>query len=105
MTTLRMQPVHIIGGGLAGCQAAWQIASRGIAVGLEEVRPGRPGAARAGTEPAGQIASRGIPVLLHAMRPVRTTAAHKTESLAELVCSNSFRSEERRVGKEWRYRR
>jgi methylenetetrahydrofolate--tRNA-(uracil-5-)-methyltransferase len=65
MTTLRMQPVHIIGGGLAGCEAAWQIASRGV------------------------------PVVLHEMRPVRTTAAHKTESLAELVCSNSFRSDDR----------
>ncbi len=60
-----MQPVHIIGGGLAGSEAAWQIASRGV------------------------------PVVLHEMRPVRTTAAHKTESLAELVCSNSFRSDER----------
>ena len=65
MTTLRMQPVHIIGGGLAGCEAAWQIASRGV------------------------------PVVLHEMRPVRTTAAHKTEALAELVCSNSFRSDDR----------
>jgi methylenetetrahydrofolate--tRNA-(uracil-5-)-methyltransferase len=65
MTTLRMQPVHIIGGGLAGCEAAWQIASRGI------------------------------PVVLHEMRPTRTTAAHKTESFAELVCSNSFRSDDR----------
>src|SRR5712671_4772165 len=65
MTTLRMQPVHIIGGGLAGCEAAWQIASRGI------------------------------PVVLHEMRPTRTTAAHRTEALAELVCSNSFRSDER----------
>src|ERR1044071_1785634 len=65
MTTLRMQPVHIIGGGLAGCEAAWQLAARGI------------------------------PVVLHEMRPVHTTAAHKTESLAELVCSNSFRSDDR----------
>ncbi len=65
MTTLRMQPVHIIGGGLAGSEAAWQIASRGV------------------------------PVVLHEMRPARTTAAHKTGSLAELVCSNSFRSDER----------
>ena len=60
-----MQPVHIIGGGLAGSEAAWQIASRGV------------------------------PVMLHEMRPMRMTAAHKTESLAELVCSNSFRSDER----------
>src|SRR5437763_6948288 len=64
MTTLRMQPVHIIGGGLAGSEAAWQLASRGV------------------------------PVVLHEMRPVRTTAAHKGESLAELVCSNSFRSDD-----------
>src|SRR5258708_5066585 len=65
MTTLRMQPVHIIGGGLAGCEAAWQLASRAV------------------------------PVVLHEMRPVRTTAAHKTQALAELVCSNSFRSDDR----------
>src|SRR5204862_1512697 len=65
MTTLRMQPVHIIGGGLAGSEAAWQVAHRGM------------------------------PVLLHEMRPVRSTAVHKTEALAELVCSNSFRSDDR----------
>src|SRR5213079_2601986 len=65
MTTVRMQPIHIIGGGLAGSEAAWQIASRDV------------------------------PVVLHEMRPVRSTAAHKTEALAELVCSNSFRSDER----------
>src|ERR687891_2640516 len=65
MTTLRMQPVHVIGGGLAGCEAAWQIASRGV------------------------------PVVLHEMRPIRATAAHKTAALAELVCSNSFRSDDR----------
>jgi methylenetetrahydrofolate--tRNA-(uracil-5-)-methyltransferase len=65
MTTLRMQPVHVIGGGLAGCEAAWQIATRGL------------------------------PVVLHEMRPVRSTAAHKTAGLAELVCSNSFRSDDR----------
>src|SRR5262249_38204494 len=60
-----MNPVHIIGGGLAGSEAAWQIASRNV------------------------------PVVLHEMRPVRMTEAHKTESLAELVCSNSFRSDDR----------
>src|ERR1043165_7454117 len=60
-----MQPVHIIGGGLAGSEAAWQNANRGV------------------------------PVVLHEMRPVRPTAAHKTEALAELVCSNSFRSDDR----------
>jgi methylenetetrahydrofolate--tRNA-(uracil-5-)-methyltransferase len=65
MTTLRMQPVHIVGGGLAGCEAAWQVAGRNV------------------------------PVVLHEMRPVRMTAAHKTQALAELVCSNSFRSDER----------
>jgi len=65
MTTMRMQPVHIIGGGLAGCEAAWQIAERNL------------------------------PVVLHEMRPVRMTAAHRTQALAELVCSNSFRSDER----------
>jgi len=60
-----MQPVHVIGGGLAGSEAAWQIAARGIAV------------------------------VLHEMRPAQTTAAHKTGGLAELVCSNSFRSDDR----------
>src|SRR5258708_35782707 len=60
-----MQPIHVIGGGLAGSEAAWQIANRGI------------------------------PVVLHEMRPNRTTAAHKTGGLAELVCSNSFRSHDR----------
>src|SRR3954451_8572902 len=59
------RPVHVIGGGLAGCEAAWQIAARGV------------------------------PVALHEMRPVRTTAAHKTDALAELVCSNSFRSDDK----------
>jgi methylenetetrahydrofolate--tRNA-(uracil-5-)-methyltransferase len=61
---MNMEPIHIIGGGLAGSEAAWQIA-------------------RAGT-----------PVVLHEMRPVRGTAAHKTDHLAELVCSNSFRSDD-----------
>ena len=58
------KPIHIIGGGLAGSEAAWQIASAGV------------------------------PVILHEMRPVRTTDAHKTSNLAELVCSNSFRSDD-----------
>ncbi|WP_132254301.1 methylenetetrahydrofolate--tRNA-(uracil(54)-C(5))-methyltransferase (FADH(2)-oxidizing) TrmFO [Methylobacterium segetis] len=57
-------PIHIVGGGLAGSEAAWQIASGGH------------------------------PVVLHEMRPVRGTDAHQTESLAELVCSNSFRSDD-----------
>ncbi|GAK34069.1 methylenetetrahydrofolate--tRNA-(uracil-5-)-methyltransferase TrmFO [Iodidimonas nitroreducens] len=56
--------VHIIGGGLAGSEAAWQIAEQGISV------------------------------ILHEMRPRRTTAAHHGEGLAELVCSNSFRSDD-----------
>ena len=62
MTTY--QPIHIIGGGLAGSEAAWQIAERGV------------------------------PVVLHEMRPERGTEAHQTDQLAELVCSNSFRSDD-----------
>ncbi|WP_082733974.1 methylenetetrahydrofolate--tRNA-(uracil(54)-C(5))-methyltransferase (FADH(2)-oxidizing) TrmFO [Polycladidibacter hongkongensis] len=58
------QPIHIIGGGLAGSEAAWQIARKGLNV------------------------------VLHEMRPVRGTDAHKTGDLAELVCSNSFRSDD-----------
>src|SRR5262245_65861094 len=57
-------PIHIIGGGLAGSEAAWQIARAGL------------------------------PVVLHEMRPGRKTDAHKTDGLAELVCSNSFRSDD-----------
>jgi methylenetetrahydrofolate--tRNA-(uracil-5-)-methyltransferase len=56
--------VHIIGGGLAGCEAAWQVA-------------------RAGGH-----------AVLYEMRPVRSTPAHKTNALAELVCSNSLKSEQ-----------
>ncbi len=59
-----ISPVHIIGGGLAGSEAAWQLARRGV------------------------------PVVLHEMRPDRQTEAHKTDRLAELVCSNSFRSDD-----------
>src|SRR5881394_588517 len=55
--------IRIVGGGLAGSEAAWQAASRGV------------------------------PVTLHEMRPVRPTAVHKTDRLAELVCSNSFRGD------------
>jgi methylenetetrahydrofolate--tRNA-(uracil-5-)-methyltransferase len=55
--------IHIVGGGLAGCEAAWQAASLGV------------------------------PVVIHEMRPVRPTAVHKTDRLAELVCSNSFRGD------------
>ena len=58
------QPIHVIGGGLAGSEAAWQIARLGC------------------------------PVALHEMRPVRGTEAHVTSTLAELVCSNSFRSDD-----------
>ncbi|GJD94557.1 methylenetetrahydrofolate--tRNA-(uracil(54)-C(5))-methyltransferase (FADH(2)-oxidizing) TrmFO [Methylobacterium iners] len=58
------QPIHIIGGGLAGSEAAWQIAQAGHAV------------------------------VIHEMRPVRGTEAHKSSDLAELVCSNSFRSDD-----------
>jgi methylenetetrahydrofolate--tRNA-(uracil-5-)-methyltransferase len=56
-------PVHIVGGGLAGSEAAWQAANAGV------------------------------PVVLHEMRPVRPTAVHKTDHLAELVCSNSLRGD------------
>src|ERR1700761_41650 len=58
------EPVHIIGAGLAGSEAAWQVAQAGI------------------------------PVILHEMRPQRMTEAHRTEGLAELVGSNSFRSDD-----------
>src|SRR3954469_24400252 len=64
MTDRRKQAIHVIGGGLAGSEAAWQIAAAGV------------------------------PVLLHEMRPGRSTDAHKTDGLAELVCSNSFRSDD-----------
>ena len=57
-----MSSVTVVGGGLAGSEAAWQLAERGH------------------------------DVVVHEMRPVVTTAAHKTESLAELVCSNTFKS-------------
>ncbi len=58
------ETVHIIGAGLAGSEAAWQVASTGV------------------------------PVVLHEMRPARMTEAHRTDGLAELVCSNSFRSDD-----------
>ncbi len=57
-------PIHIIGGGMAGSEASWQIAEAGL------------------------------PVILHEMRPTQKTFAHQTEGLAELVCSNSFRSDD-----------
>lgn len=59
-----IKPVHIIGAGLAGSEAAWQVAEAGV------------------------------PVILHEMRPHRMTAAHQTSGCAELVCSNSFRSDD-----------
>ena len=61
---MRTERVHIIGGGLAGSEAAWQLAERGV------------------------------PVELHEMRPARQTPAHRTDRLAELVCSNTFKSTE-----------
>ena len=62
--TAPLLPIHVVGGGLAGSESAWQIAQAGIAV------------------------------VLHEMRGTRGTDAHKTDSLAELVCSNSFRSDD-----------
>jgi methylenetetrahydrofolate--tRNA-(uracil-5-)-methyltransferase len=59
-----LQPIHVIGGGLAGSEAAWQIARAGLRV------------------------------LLYEMRPIRQTAAHRTDRLAELVCSNSLKSDQ-----------
>ena len=61
---MSIKPIHIIGGGMAGSEAAWQIASAGV------------------------------PVILHEMRGVKGTEAHQTDQLAELVCSNSFRSDD-----------
>lgn len=58
------KPIHIIGGGMAGSEAAWQAANLGV------------------------------PVILHEMRGIRGTDAHQTDKLAELVCSNSFRSDD-----------
>ena len=57
-------PVHIVGGGLAGSEAAWQLARAGVSA------------------------------VIHEMRPDRMTEAHRTDRLAELVCSNSFRSDD-----------
>ena len=59
-----IKPIHVIGGGLAGSEAAWAAAQAGVAV------------------------------ILHEMRPHVQTAAHQGEGLAELVCSNSFRSDD-----------
>jgi methylenetetrahydrofolate--tRNA-(uracil-5-)-methyltransferase len=62
---MTFKAVHVIGGGLAGSEAAWQLAQAGV------------------------------PIVLHEMRPLRATAAHKTDGYAELVCSNSFRSDDK----------
>jgi len=62
--TNMLKPIHVVGGGLAGSEAAWQITRYGI------------------------------PVILYEMRPDRKTDAHITDGLAELVCSNSFRSDD-----------
>lgn len=59
---MKIDPIHIIGGGLSGCEAAWQIVKYDI------------------------------PVILHEMRPLKSDEAHKTEYFAELVCSNSLRA-------------
>ena len=61
--SLHKGPIHIIGGGLAGCEAAWQAAALGVHV------------------------------IIHEMRPTRPTDVHKSDRLAELVCSNSFRGD------------
>ncbi len=60
MTSGHFHDVHIVGGGLAGSEAGWQLAQAGV------------------------------PVVLHEMRPLRVTPVHKTDGYAELVCSNSF---------------
>jgi methylenetetrahydrofolate--tRNA-(uracil-5-)-methyltransferase len=60
-----ISPVHVIGGGLAGSEAAWQCANMGV------------------------------PVIIHEMRPIKKTDAHETDYMAELVCSNSFRSDDK----------
>ena len=61
---MSIKPIHIIGGGMAGSEATWQAANAGV------------------------------PVILHEMRGVKGTEAHQTDRLAELVCSNSFRSDD-----------
>ena len=64
MTDTHALPIHVIGGGLAGSEAAWAAARAGVAV------------------------------VLHEMRPARATEVHQSDALAELVCSNSFRSDD-----------
>ncbi|MDA0703910.1 MAG: methylenetetrahydrofolate--tRNA-(uracil(54)-C(5))-methyltransferase (FADH(2)-oxidizing) TrmFO [Proteobacteria bacterium] len=64
MAKTTLAPVHVVGGGLAGSEAAWQLARAGV------------------------------PAVLHEMRPLRGTEAHHTDGLAELVCSNSLRSDD-----------
>ena len=65
----KIAPIHVIGGGMAGSEAAWQAASLGV------------------------------PVVLHEMRPQTGTFAHQTDGLAEMVCSNSFRDRRALSGK------
>ena len=65
MASIQKQAIHVVGGGLAGSEAAWQIAQRGV------------------------------PVVLHEMRPKMRTDAHETGDFAELVCSNSLRSDDK----------
>src|ERR1039458_2485042 len=62
---MTLKAVHVIGGGLAGSEDAWELAQAGV------------------------------PVVLHEMRPLRAPAAHKADVYAELVCSNSFRSDDK----------
>ena len=64
-TVSQIKPVHIIGAGMAGSEAAWQCVRRSV------------------------------PVILHEMRPTRMTEAHQSDGFAELVCSNSFRSDDK----------
>ena len=65
MTPSNISPIHIVGAGMAGSEAAWQCVRRGV------------------------------PVILHEMRPKRMTEAHQSDGFAELVCSNSFRSDDK----------
>ena len=78
--------IHIIGGGLAGSEAAWQLAEAGFKVRLSEMR----GGVVATSDLPGADHSRGA----GSQREPFSTPAHQTDSLAELVCSNSFRSDD-----------
>ena len=85
------QSVTIVGAGLAGSEAALQLADRGVRVRLVEMRPKTP--TLAGSEAALQLADRGVRVRLVEMRPKTPTLVHVTGCCAELVCSNSLKSE------------